>query len=252
MDRERALWLRPYTSVRRPRLRLICFPHAGGAASAFRTWPEHLPDDVEVLAACYPGRESRLAEPPIDRMDVLVARFTDTVLPLLDRPVALFGHSMGASVAHELAIRLGRRPEAMIAGLFVSGRVPPHRLRPLDPGRLTGEKALLEEIRRLGHENMALYEDPEIRELILPAVMADYRVVASYRPGARETVRTPITAYGGDSDPEVSVEDVRAWSAATSSAFDHRVFPGGHFYLRSQERPVVEDIANRLCTLGTV
>lgn len=246
------LWLRPYTSVQRPRLRLVCFPHAGGAASAFRTWPQHLPDDVELLAACYPGRENRLDERPIDRMDVLVECFVEVIRPLLDRPVALFGHSMGATVAHELAIRLDEQPKAPLVGLFISGRVPPHRLRPLTPDQIADEESLLEEVRRLGHENLALYEDPEIRHMILPAVAADYRVVASYPPGSRKVISIPVTAYGGDRDPEVSVADMHAWAAATSGAFEHCVFPGGHFYLRAEEKPLVEDISGRLKTLGTV
>ncbi|GAA3219183.1 thioesterase II family protein [Actinocorallia longicatena] len=252
MNGESALWLRPYTAAPRARLRLVCFPHAGGAASAFRTWPRHLPGDVELLAACLPGRESRLGERPIDRMDVLVDRLAGAVRPLLDRPVVFFGHSMGASVAHELVLRLDDSPMAPIAGLFVSSRVPPHRLRPLEPGRLADDEALMAEVRRLGHDNMALYEDPEIRDLILPAIAADYRVVASYPPGPRAAVSVPVTAYGGDRDPEVGVEDVRAWSAATSGAFEHRVFEGGHFYLRAGEKALVEDIAGRLLTVGMV
>ncbi|WP_203596713.1 thioesterase II family protein [Actinomadura bangladeshensis] len=242
------LWLRPYTSVPRPRLRLVCFPHAGGAASAFRTWPRYLPDDVELLAACYPGRENRLDERPVDRMDVLVERLAEVMLPLLNRPIALFGHSMGATVAHELAIRLGRRPNAELVGLFVSGRVPPHRLRSFAPDELGDEESLIAEVRRLGHDNLALYEDPEIRDMILPAVAADYRVVASYPPGPRETISIPVTAYGGDRDPDVSADDLRAWAATTSGPFEHRVLPGGHFYLRAEEKPLVEDISARLRT----
>jgi pyochelin biosynthesis protein PchC len=253
MDRETELWLRPYTSVRQPRVRLICFPHAGGAASAFRTWPQHLPDDVELLAACYPGRENRLGEPPIDQMDVLVERFAQAILPLLDRPVALFGHSMGASVAHELAIRLDERPEARVVGLLISARCPPSLLRRPDHERFPDEQSLIDELRRLGHDNLDLYDDPEFRDLIVPAAWADYRLVGSYHPLSRDRViSAPVTAYSGDQDPEVSVEDMRGWLTATSSSFDLRVFPGSHFYLRAQEPRLVEDIASRLRTPGLI
>jgi len=247
-----ALWLRPYTSIPDPRLRLICFPHAGGVASAFRTWPQHLPADVEVLAACYPGRESRLDEPLIHHMDVLVDHFDEVVRSLLDRPVALFGHSMGASVAHELAIRLAAEPEPPLVGLFLSARMPPHLLPSPDPEQLADEAALLAKIRQLGHENLALYEDPEFRDLILPSIAADYRIVGGYSPSADRVVSVPITAYAGDQDPEVSVAGMREWSASTSGAFDVCVFSGGHFYLRAEEKRLVEDIAGRLRTLGAV
>jgi pyochelin biosynthetic protein PchC len=247
-----AVWLRRYTTMPDPRLRLICFPHAGGVASAFRTWPEHLPFDVEVLAACYPGRESRLDDPLIYNMDVLVDRLDDVLRPLLDRPVALFGHSMGASVAHELAIRLSAVPGARIVGLFLSARTPPHRLPSPDPELLADEDALLAKIRELGHQNLALYEDPEFRGLILPSIAADYRIVGGYSPKPDRVVAVPITAYVGDQDPEVSFDDMREWSAATSRTFRLEVLPGGHFYLRAQEKRLVADIAGRLRVPGRV
>ena len=247
---ESDLWLRPYRSVPRPRLRLICFPHAGGAASAYRSWPRHLPRDVEILAACYPGRERRLDEPAIGRMDRLVDSFVEVLRPLLDRPLALFGHSMGASVAHEVAIRLNDLPQAVLAGLFVSSRVPPHRLDV--PVKIEDDDALIKEILRLGHGNAEVFDDPELRELILPAIRADYRVVATYPPGPRAPVPVPVTAYGGTVDPDVSLEDVRGWSAVTSELFDCRVFPGGHFYLERHETQLVQDIAHRLAAFSAV
>ena len=248
---DRGLWLRPYTSLSNPRARLICFPHAGGVASAFRTWPEHLPADVEVLAACYPGRENRLSEPLIDDMAVLVERFAEVLPPLMDRPVAFFGHSMGASVAHELAIRLSAEPGSAPAALFVSARKPPRLLPPPDPGRVEDEASLLEKIRELGHENLALYEDPDFRSLIMPSVEADYRIVNTYVPDADSVLRLPVTAYAGDRDPVVSPADVRQWAATTTGPFDVRIFSGGHFYLQTEEKRLVGDIADRLGGLGS-
>lgn len=251
-ERANDVWLRSYRSVRRPRLTLVCFPHAGGAASAFRDWPQHLPGDVELLAACYPGREGRLGEPPIDRMDQLAERFVEALLPLLDRPLALFGHSMGASVAHEVAMRLDELPEAAVAGLFVSGRVPPHRLQELEIARFSDDEELIGEVLRLGHANAEVFDDPELRELILPAIRADFRLVSTYSPGLRRVISVPVVAYGGAADPDVSVENIYAWSAISSGTFDCRIFPGGHFYLERHRMHLVQHIADRLTTLGSV
>jgi pyochelin biosynthetic protein PchC len=183
-------------------------------------------------------------------MELLVKPFVEALLHLLDRPVALFGHSMGASVAHELAIRLDELPAAVIVGLFVSGRVPPHRLQPLEPAVFEDDEALIREVRKLGHGNAEVFDEPELRELILPAVRADYRLVAAYRPGLRRAISVPVIAYGGAADPDVSVENIHAWSTATSGTFDCRVFPGGHFYLERLEMHLVQDIADRLAALG--
>jgi pyochelin biosynthetic protein PchC len=240
------LCLRPYRTVRQPRFRLVCFPHAGGAASSFRTWPQHLPVDVELLAACYPGREGRLREPLVARMDVLVKPFVDACLLLLDRPLALFGHSMGGSVAHEVAVRMDETPAANLCGLFVSGRVPPQRLPQAGPTGFEDDATLIKDILRLGHGHAEVFSDPELRELILPSIRADHRLVATYRPGRRKAISAPVVAYGGVADPDVTVEDIRAWSEITTGPFAYRLFPGNHFYLERQEKQLVQDIAERL------
>jgi pyochelin biosynthetic protein PchC len=246
------LWLRTYREVRRPRLRLVCFPHAGGAASTYRTWPRYLPYDVQLMAACYPGREGRLVEAPIDRMELLVEPFLDALRPLSDVPMALFGHSMGASVAHELTIRLQDVPGAAPVGLFVSGRVPPQLLAPSTPTGAEDDDVIVREILRLGHGNAEVFADPELRSLILPAIRADFHLTSTYHPGLRPPLSLPVFAYGGDADPDVTPEDLRLWSTATHGPFTHRIFPGGHFYLERHERVLVGDVADRLTALAPV
>jgi surfactin synthase thioesterase subunit len=86
-----------------PRLRLFCFPYAGGGASIYRTWPDDLPRDVEVCAIQLPGRERRLSEPPLRSLQKAVEILVGVMRPYLDLPFALFGHSMGALLAYEVA-----------------------------------------------------------------------------------------------------------------------------------------------------
>ncbi|WUN29636.1 alpha/beta fold hydrolase [Kitasatospora sp. NBC_00315] len=242
-------WLRPYRQVRNPRLRLVCFPHAGGAASAFRTWPLRLPADIDVLAACYPGRESRLRERVVERMDQLVAPLVAALLPLTDRPLALFGHSMGASVAHEVALRLNEVPGADVCQVFISARQSPRALVEASPINPTTDEELIAEVVKLGQSRPEVFADPDLRDLLLPALRADFKLVADYRPDPVRVLPVPVTAYGGTSDPEVPIEELLSWSAATSAAFEHRLFPGGHFYLERHEADLVPDIGARLKSL---
>ncbi|MGW7488983.1 thioesterase II family protein [Streptomyces sp. NPDC054786] len=243
-------WLRTYQAVAAPRLRLVCFPHAGGSASFFRSWPRHLPSDWEVSAVCYPGREARMAEPGITSMTELAGRIADGLAPHMTPRTVFFGHSMGASVAHEVTALLTGRGVAGPAALLVSGRAAPHRLRRLGKGDLTDEE-LLARVGGLGGPGAEFLQDPELRELFLPTIRADYRLLEAYvaEPKA-PAVDIPVVAYFGTDDPDPAPDDVRAWAELTSARCDARAFPGGHFYLIPQEAELTRDIQERLVALG--
>ncbi|MEU3705402.1 alpha/beta fold hydrolase [Streptomyces anulatus] len=245
-------WLRWYRRSSNPRVRLVCFPHAGGAASMFRDWPQWLPEDVEVIGVCYPGRQDRVMEPCIDDMGVLSTRIADVLQPLAGQRLALFGHSMGASVAYEVALRLQQRTGGVPAGrLFVSGQLPPHRVTP-DDVHLRGDEAIRDEVRRLGDPNAdTVLDDPDLLELVMPAIRADFRLIGTYLPRPATRLSTPISAYTGSEDEDVPVEGLREWAAATATAFDHRVSPGGHFYLLDDPEALVKDLADHLA-VGSV
>jgi pyochelin biosynthetic protein PchC len=229
----------------RPARRLLCFPHAGGTAHLFHGWPAHLPDDVELLAVRYPGRQDRLAEPCVEDMGELADAVTEALAPYADLPLSLFGHSMGSAVAYEVALRWearGLRP----AQLLVSGRAAPHRARPA--GVADGDdEALLATVRGLGDYQAEAYDIPELRDLLLPALRADYRLIEAYRPDRPAPLRTPVTAYTGRDDASCPAQCVGAWAELTEPGrFTLRSFPGDHFYLVPHEAQLVADIAARL------
>ncbi len=244
----RSRWLRSLRSRQTPRLRLVCFPHAGGAASFFRSWIPLVPDDVELLAARYPGREDRLLEVPAQRMEELVAPLADACAALVGSPLVLFGHSMGAAVAFEVAARLARttsgsvRPEA----LFVSGSSGPGMSRPRELSGASDEE-LIKDLVAMSNTNAQALANAELRELLLPAVRADYRLVEHYAAAVPEPLLDiPVVAYYGDRDDHVDENSVNAWSQVTRSTFAARSFPGGHFYLEHHAAPLVADLSARL------
>lgn len=233
-------WFRRFGDPEPDALRLICFPHAGGAASAFQPLSRRLRPHIEVRAVQYPGRQDRRLETPvadIGELAAIVARKLqddETAMPF-----AFFGHSMGALVAYETARILEERGAPSPRRLFLSARgAPGPRRSPHDV--LPDDDAILAAVRRLGGTGVTLLDDPELVAMVLPALRADYAALAAYSWAPREPLRMPVTVLCGDADPVVSVEEAAGWRAFTRAETEVRVFPGGHFYVDQRLDDVAE------------
>ncbi|WP_327136096.1 alpha/beta fold hydrolase (plasmid) [Streptomyces sp. NBC_01343] len=244
-------WLKRLTVPGAPapqpaRARIVCLPHAGGGASAYQGWARHLPPAVELLAVQYPGRQDRLAEPCSETMEESAGAAAAALAALPVLPTVVFGHSMGALVAYETTLRLGRHaPHAAPVHLFVSGTAAPHRDREELPA--LDDASLVAYTRRQGGAEPEVYEIPELRELLLPSLRADFRLLTDYVP-VKEPARTsvPVTAFGGDRDTGCPPEELASWGELTTAEFTSRVFPGGHFYLQGQEERLTALVAGAL------
>ncbi|MDT8909752.1 alpha/beta fold hydrolase [Amycolatopsis sp. PS_44_ISF1] len=227
------------------RVRLVALPHAGGSASFFFPLARALAPDVEVLAVQYPGRQDRRHEPPVDTIGRMADRLLTALRPFDDRPIALFGHSMGALVGYELGLRMPGAGLPEPRHLFASGRRAPSHYR--DDG-LQGvpDDVLVTELAALGGSDPTVLDDPEVLELVLPVLRADYRAVDTYRHDPGETLNCPITVFTGAEDPRVSLEEARAWAGHTTGPTDLNVLPGGHFFLVDQAAPMLATMAAKL------
>jgi surfactin synthase thioesterase subunit len=187
---------------------------------------------VEVCLIQLPGRENRFDEPAIDRVEWLVGQLSDGLAPYLDRPFALFGHSMGALIAFELARRLdvlGLEP----VHLFASGYHAPH-LPSRSPVRHgLPDREFMTAIRNLKGVPIEVLEDGELLELMLPTLRSDFRLAETYTYVPRPLLRCAVTAFGGLEDQEVTPDEIQAWSLHTTGSFEMHVLPGGHFFLSS-------------------
>ncbi|WP_327136031.1 alpha/beta fold hydrolase (plasmid) [Streptomyces sp. NBC_01343] len=238
-------WIRRFQPSPDAPHRLVCFPHAGGAATFWFPMAQALAPQVDVLAVQYPGRQDRRSEPCIEDIETLAAHAAEEVLAWSDRPVTLFGHSMGAMVAFETARRLeelGRPP----AGLVVSGMRAPSRARGGSGRAGTAETAeeLVAGILRLQGTDAAVLDDPELVRMILPTIRSDYKAAESYRWRPGPPLRTPIAVLTGTEDPHVDAEQAAAWREHTAGPFSLTVFTGGHFFLNEHAddvRKVVTD-----------
>lgn len=237
-------WVRRFRDDDGCQTKLLCFPHAGAGATVYRTWPMGLPSDIGVMAVRYPGREDRFDDPFPPGLEALADDIADALGELARHRLVLWGHCMGASVAHEVALRLQER-ECPPAALCVSARRPPHALagRRTDYG--TDEDIIAHAVSLDASAAMA-FEDPNLREAMFPPVRADYRLTAGYSGGPRPPLHCPVYGYAGDDDPEVSPEQMRGWADMTHDAFRLQVLPGGHFYLKSEEATLLADLSNTL------
>ncbi len=237
-------WLRCYEPRPDASGRIVCFGPAGGAASFFRGWSRHAPADVEVWALAYPGRERRIDEPPLERMEDLADAITGVLAPRIDRPTVLFGHSMGASVAYEVTRRLEARDGPAPAGLVVSARRGPchQRACPDDTAGLT-DAEILGRLRALGGTAAEVLDDPAMHELIVPPCRTDFELLGHYRPQPAPPIGTPLAVVHGDRDPAVPAAEVRSWTQASRHAAGTHVFPGEHFFCVHHEAALVAYVA---------
>ncbi|WP_235030415.1 thioesterase II family protein [Nonomuraea solani] len=215
---------------------LFCLPHAGAGASAYRDWQDKIGPDVEVVPVQLPGREARFAEPFVTSATEMAAALAGPLLERAtgDRPFALFGHSMGALLAYELTHQLiayGRPP----VHLIVSGYAPPHL--PYDPAyqivHQMPDPRLVAHIEALQGTAGEVLDHPELLELLLPVIRADYELCETYRFEDRPPLPVALTALGGADDPEAGEKTLPAWRELTAASFTVDIFPGGHFYLHA-------------------
>ena len=246
-----AIQMRFHVPIRRPgaAARLLCFPHAGGAASAYGPWARALGDrPIEIAAAQLPGRGDDSHEPACADLDRIVDDLADATAPLADRPYAFFGHSLGALVAFELARRLRDRGNGGPAQLFVSGAFAPHIPSDTAPLRfIEGDTAFLEAVAaKYGGVPKIVLEQADLRNTLVPALRADLALTETYTYRAAQRLTCPITAYAGASDPIISEERLAAWREHTTGEFTCRLFAGHHFYLNRERDALLADIIRRL------
>jgi pyochelin biosynthesis protein PchC len=238
-------WIRRYRPAPEAPVMLVCFPHAGGSASFYLPVATALPPAVDVFAVQYPGRQDRLMEACLDDIGELTEHIVAALRPQIDRPVALFGHSMGAVLAFEVAGRLAADPAVDLVRLFVSGRQSPPVYRDRDV-HLRDNDGLVAELRSLRGTDTQVFDDTELLQMVLPAIRADYRAVETYRATPGSVVPCPITSLIGVEDQHVTVAEARRWQEHTTGGFDFREFPGDHFYLIEHQAEIVALLAEQL------
>ncbi|MFF2847788.1 thioesterase II family protein [Streptomyces sp. NPDC058001] len=238
-------WIRRYHPSTGSAVRLVCFPHAGGSASFYHPVSVRFAPEVDVVALQYPGRQDRRKEPCVDDIAVLADRLAEEIGALSEKPTVHFGHSMGAVLAFETALRLEaggvNPPRAIVA----SGRRAPSRRRD-ERVHQRDDNGVIAELRLLNGTDSAVFGHDELLRMALPAIRGDYTAIETYTCAPERRVRCGVTALTGDSDPWTTLEEAAAWKEHTDGAFRLQVFPGGHFFLTDHQNAVNAEILKEL------
>jgi medium-chain acyl-[acyl-carrier-protein] hydrolase len=241
------LWIKSFQRNAFARVRLFCFGCAGGSASAFREWSRHLPE-AEVLAIQLPGRGPRFDEPPRTDLSGMVRDLAEAMRPFLDRPFALFGHSLGGLLAFESARHLRCLGASEPGHLFTACMRAPH-LPPEEPlAHALPDDEFLANLTTLGGTPPAILAHDELVRMLVPALRADFALHETYQHQKQRPLACPLSVFGGAQDRMVARESLEAWSSHTSGPSRVQIFEGDHFffYTQPQQRRMLEAIGYAL------
>ncbi|SDN02899.1 thioesterase II family protein [Ensifer sp. YR511] len=240
-------WLSYVTRRENARLRLFCLPFAGGGAEFYRDWATMLLDDVEIWPVQLPGRSTRMREPAIDDMALLVSMLSDAIAPYLsDTPFVFFGHSMGALISYELTHRLRAMGLPTPIALVLSGRSAPSH--PIGRHKhMLPDQDLIEELKRFDGTPREVLDAPEFLALVLPVLRNDLKLLETYAFDVNRTpLNIPLFVSGGDADGLVSVESLAGWSEVSTGQTEARIWEGGHFFLTKRKDAFLSALSSTL------
>ncbi len=234
------------------RLRLFCFPFAGGSAGSFMPWFAKLAPSIQLCAIQLPGRGARFGEPPLDDFAQLLEQLGQVIARHDDRPYAFFGHSLGALVAFELAHHCVRRGLASPRHLFVSASGAPRHRVGAPRYHLLSDGELLGKLRDYAGTPPEVLANQELMTLLLPAIRADFALLSRYRYQQRPRLDVPMSVLAGHDDAHVGRETLHDWQMETRAGCELHGFEGGHFFAFEQPEQVVELVKRRLGVAETI
>ena len=214
-----------------PRVRLFCFPYAGGSAEIFHQWADLFPQHIELCAVQLPGRSKRRQEKPFTRMLPLIQELGAELQPFLNIPFAFLGHSMGSGVLYELTQYLYTQGQTLPLHLFVAARKSPTSPAVQVNLHALTDQELISILRVAGGLPAEILQTPQLINMLLPTMKADFEVIETWEVNSQyPLLPLPIWAFAALNDPVASVDDMKNWSECTQQAFKLYIFPGDHYF----------------------
>ncbi|MDH5603977.1 MAG: SDR family NAD(P)-dependent oxidoreductase, partial [Cyclobacteriaceae bacterium] len=253
-------WIIRSKKIENPRMRLICLPYFAGGASVFTSWHELLPDDIEVCAVQFPGREERGDEKAYDDVFALVKKLGEVMEPLLTAPCAFYSHSSGAGIALELVRHLREKMNFTPFKFFVGGWRAPHLESPFKFLNAIHEDEVYKEKNIPNIKNHlrsleipeAVIENEEVFNEMLPSLRADILLGKKYKYYDSEPLECPLVAFAGTDDSVFSEDQIKEWGKHTSAEFTFERVEGGHLFCRDHKEELLSKLSEELDKKVTV
>ena len=229
-----------------PRVRLFCFPYAGGGASIFAHWADYLPEDLEVNAVQLPGHETRIGDTPHSDLNSLLDEIIPILYPYFSQPFALIGHSMGALISYELARKVRRELAIQPVRLFLSGLRALQIPNPDRPLHSLKRDEFLNQLQSRYGMPASLMQHGELLDLFLPLLKANFEMCETYVYRCEAPLNCPISVFGGLEDSRISQRDLDPWKSHTTKELKLRMLEGNHYFFEHVWMDVVNFVARDL------
>ena len=238
---------------RQDRVRLFCFPYAGGGAKTFREWDHKMPSGVGVYPVQYPGRENRMGEKPIEDLQTLVQEVYGSLKNVLNdgTPYIFYGHSLGTKVVYELTRLAEKEDLTPPLKVIVSAGRAPHYIEPKPIYHLPDDD-FIHELKRFSGTPVSVLENRDLMNIFLPMLRADFKVDETYRKNQVDLITTPIHGIMGSEDQEMDLPELLAWKDYTSSEFTYETIQGPHLFVDSNPQDLINTLSNQVLEILNV
>lgn len=217
-------------------MKLFCFPYGGGAATIYFSWKEKILSSIDAFGIALPGRGARYNEPSINNLSSLIAQLYHNLTNLKINKYILFGHSFGGLVAYELAKYIQLKQQMPLPKhVIISATGAPHTLYESKELCQLDDYTLAKKLNEWGGIPNVIMKEPDLLSLFIPAIRADITMMANYIINSIVRLKCPITVFGGDKDPNLTIDNLSSWSNYTELSFSCKLFKGNHFYIFDED-----------------
>ena len=227
--------------IKEPKLRLFCFPFAGGSINTYLPWKDHFKTEIELVLVQSPGRGARIQEPPFTNMNDLVGELLEESEYFTRSPYMIFGHSLGARIGYELIRQLEKARERLPLHYIASASPSPHLLKTVDRISDKSDEDFIKAIDGFNGTPKEVIENQDLMKILLPLLRADFGIAENYRSD-NVGLLCPITVFHGAEDRGIEQDAIQAWRALSRNSITFEEIPGGHFFINEHRETVIHSV----------